>query len=50
MEENKELTKLQLLQAKQAAEFSATPLGQTVKQFETMQRMGIMYSESTIVL
>jgi len=49
MEENKELTKLQLLQAKQAAEFSATPLGQTVKQFETMQRMGIMYSESTIV-
>lgn len=51
MEENqeKQATELQIIQAKQAAEFSLTPVGQTVKQFEIMQRMAKMYTESTIV-
>lgn len=40
---------MQIIQAKQAAEFALTPVGQTVKQFEVMQRMGKMYAESTIV-
>ena len=40
---------IQIIQAKQAAEFALTPVGQTVKQFEVMQRMGKMYAESTIV-
>lgn len=40
---------LEILQAKQAAEFAMTPVGQTVKQFEVMQRMAKMYTESSIV-
>lgn len=40
---------LQIMQAKQAAEFALTPVGQTVKQFEVMQRMAQMYTTSTIV-
>lgn len=48
MEEN-QVTELQIIQAKQAAEFAMTPVGQTVKQFEVMQRMAKMYTESTIV-
>lgn len=49
MEENNQPTELQLIQAKQAAEFAMTPVGQTVKQFEVMQRMANMYTTSTIV-
>lgn len=48
MEENKP-TELQILQAKQSAEFAMTPVGQTFKQFEIMQRMANMYTASTIV-
>lgn len=40
---------LQLIQAKQAAEFALTPVGQTVQQFEVYQRMAKMYATSTIV-
>ena len=40
---------LQIIQARQQAEFMLTPVGQQVKQFEVMQRMGQMYSTSTIV-
>ena len=51
MEENAEqqVTELQIIQAKQAADFAMTPVGQTVKQFEVMQRMAKMYTESTII-
>lgn len=49
MEENNQVTELQIIQAKQAAEFAMTPVGQTVKQFEVMQRMANMYTTSTIV-
>lgn len=49
MEEKNEVTQLQIIQAKQAAEFAMTPVGQTVKQFEVMQRMAQMYTTSTIV-
>lgn len=48
MEQN-QVTELQIIQAKQAADFAMTPVGQTVKQFEVMQRMAKMYTESTIV-
>lgn len=40
---------IQVLQARQAAEFALTPAGQYVKQFEAIQRKGIMFSQSTIV-
>ena len=49
MEEKNQVTELQIIQAKQAADFAMTPVGQTVKQFEIMQRMAKMYTESTIV-
>lgn len=51
MEENvqQQVTELQIIQAKQAADFAMTPVGQTVKQFEVMQRMAQMYTTSTIV-
>ncbi len=50
MEENKsQVSELQIIQARQAAEFAMTPVGQTVKQFEVMQRMAKMYTESTII-
>lgn len=49
MEEKNQVTELQIIQAKQAAEFAMTPVGQTVKQFEVMQRMANMYTTSTIV-
>lgn len=45
----KETTDLQIIQSKLSAEFSLTPIGQMVKQFEVTQRMAKMYSESTIV-
>ena len=47
--QNQVVTELQIIQAKQAAEFALTPVGQTVKQFEVMQRMANMYTQSTIV-
>lgn len=40
---------LQLLQAKSDAEFALTHVGQELKRFEVMQRMGKMYSTSSIV-
>lgn len=40
---------LQIIQAKSAAEFALTPIGQQVKQFEVLQRMAKMYSSSSIV-
>lgn len=40
---------LALIKAKQEAAFALTPAGQYVKEFETMQRIGKMYAESTIV-
>ena len=49
MEQQIQTTELQLTQAKQAAEFALTPVGQMVKQFEVMQRMAKMNTESTIV-
>lgn len=49
MDEKKQVTELQIIMAKQDAEFALTPVGQTVKQFEVMQRMAKMYTESTIV-
>lgn len=49
MEEKNQATELQIIMAKQDAEFALTPVGQTVKQFEVMQRMAKMYTESTIV-
>lgn len=54
MEENKEnvtqnVTALEIIKAKQQAEFALTPVGQTVQQFEVMQRMGKMYASSTII-
>lgn len=49
MEENNQSVELQIIQARHAAEFAMTPVGQTVKQFEVMQRMANMYSTSTIV-
>lgn len=48
-QQSQQTTELQIIQAKQAAEFAMTPVGQTVKQFEVMQRMAKMYTESTIV-
>ena len=47
--QNQGFSELQVIQAKQAAEFALTPVGQTVKQFEVMQRMAQMYTKSTIV-
>lgn len=47
--QNQAVTELQIIQARQAAEFALTPVGQSIKQFETLQRMAQMYSQSTIV-
>ena len=43
------VTELEIIKAKQQAEFAMTPVGQTVQQFEVMQRMGKMYATSTII-
>lgn len=40
---------MQVIKARQEAEFSLTPIGQQLKQFEMQQRMAQMYSTSTIV-
>ena len=44
-----QVTELEIIKAKQQAEFAMTPVGQTVQQFEVMQRMGKMYASSTII-
>lgn len=44
-----EPNELQMIQARSAAQFALTPIGQQVKQFEVQQRMGQMYVQSTIV-
>lgn len=44
-----QITELQIIQAKQAAEFALTPAGQLVKEFEVIQRKGQMFASSTIV-
>lgn len=51
MEEKKDnsSTELQIIQARQSAEFALTPVGQMSKQFEVIQRMSQMYITSTIV-
>lgn len=51
MEENKNIVpvEVQVIQAQADAQYSLTPAGQMVKQFATMQRMGQMYSSSSIV-
>ena len=48
-EKENNVTELQIIQAKQKAEFALTPVGQIVSQFETIQRMANMYCSSTIV-
>lgn len=40
---------ISLIQARSAAQFALTPIGQQVKQFEVQQRMAQMYATSTIV-
>lgn len=45
----KQVSEFQLIQAKSAAQFALTPIGQQVKQFEVQQRMAQMYVQSTIV-
>lgn len=40
---------MKLIQARSAAQFALTPIGQQVKQFEVQQRMAQMYVTSTIV-
>ena len=40
---------VKLIQARSAAQFALTPIGQQVKQFEVQQRMAQMYVTSTIV-
>lgn len=47
--EQPQITELQIIQAKQAAEFALTPAGQMVKEFEVAQRKGQMFAASTIV-
>lgn len=54
MEEKNEImtqnvSELEIIKAKQQAEFAMTPVGQTIQQFEVMQRMGKMYATSTII-
>lgn len=46
---NEPVTELQIIQAKQSAEFALTPVGQMSKQFEVIQRMAQMYITGTIV-
>lgn len=47
--EKKNAESLELIQAKQAAEFALTPVGQQLKQFEIIQRMGNLFATSTLV-
>lgn len=44
-----EPNEINLIQARSAAQFALTQVGQQVKQFEVQQRMGQMYVQSTIV-
>lgn len=41
--------RLQLLKAEQDARFALTPVGQELQRFQTNQRMGQMYAQSTLV-
>lgn len=41
--------KMKLITVEQNAKFALTPVGQELKRFETLQRMGQMYAQSTIV-
>lgn len=43
------VSEIQIIQAKSAAQFALTPIGQQIKQFEVQQRMAQMYVQSTIV-
>ena len=45
----RQVDEIQLVQAKSAAQFALTPIGQQIKQFEVQQRMAQMYATSTIV-
>ena len=49
MNKNEKATELQIIEAKQAAEYALTPAGQIAKQFEIAQRKGQMFASSTIV-
>lgn len=54
MEEKQQITvtkseELQLMEARANAEFAITPAGQVLKAFETTQRIGGMFSKSSIV-
>ncbi len=42
-------SEVQVIQAKEAAEFALTPVGQMVRQFEATQRMAKMYAASTFI-
>lgn len=48
-EQMMQVTEIDIIKARQQAEFAMTPVGQTVQQFEVMQRMGKMYATSTII-
>lgn len=47
--EEKAVTEIQIIKARQEAEFALTPIGQQIKQFEVQQRMAQMYAQSTII-
>lgn len=47
--QEQQVTELQIIKAKSDAEFALTPIGQQVKQFETLQRMARLYASSSIV-
>jgi len=49
MNEQTVASELEVIKARSAAELALTPIGQQLKQFEVMQRIANMYSQSTIV-
>ena len=46
---NQQMVELQIMQMKQAGDYALTPAGQSLKQFELIQRKGQMFASSTIV-
>lgn len=42
-------SEIQIIEARAMAEFQLSPIGQELKRFETIQRMGKMYAMSTII-
>lgn len=48
-EQTPEVLQMKLIAAEQSAKFALTPVGQELKRFETLQRMGQMYAQATIV-